>query len=118
LGAVPHYFFLDKKVTKNQVIRNASLPHRPYALQSRSNLGPGSFASCCRTGSHASGKITNARAAAQPHLFYRLSPEAARMTALDTNHDHPIFKHYIQSPLVARCWRCEKCGSKKASGEN
>ncbi|MCC8425111.1 hypothetical protein [Mucilaginibacter sp. UR6-11] len=31
----------------------------------------------------ASGKITNARAHAQSRLFYRLSPEAARMTVLD-----------------------------------
>jgi hypothetical protein len=39
--------------------------------------------SFCRLLSHkatASGKITNARAAAQSSLFYRLSPEAARMT--------------------------------------
>jgi hypothetical protein len=31
---------------------------------------------------HASGKITNAFAAAQSHLFYLISPEAARMTVL------------------------------------
>jgi hypothetical protein len=34
---------------------------------------------------NASGKITNARAAAQPILFYRLSPEAARLTILGQN---------------------------------
>jgi hypothetical protein len=31
----------------------------------------------------ASGKITNALATTQAHLFYRLSPEAARLTAED-----------------------------------
>jgi hypothetical protein len=35
LGAEPYYFFLDEKVTKNQVTRDASLPHTPYALQIR-----------------------------------------------------------------------------------
>jgi hypothetical protein len=30
---------LDQKVTKNQVSRKASLPHRAFALQVRQNLG-------------------------------------------------------------------------------
>jgi hypothetical protein len=33
----------------------------------------------------ASGKITNAFAAAPPHLFYLISPEAARLTVLGTD---------------------------------
>ena len=33
----------------------------------------------------ASGKITNAFAAARPNLFYLLSPEAARLTVLGPN---------------------------------
>jgi hypothetical protein len=41
LGAEPHYFLLDQKVTKNQVTRDASLPHKAFALQSRQNQGPG-----------------------------------------------------------------------------
>ncbi|WP_429383115.1 hypothetical protein [Mucilaginibacter sp. UYCu711] len=35
----------------------------------------------------ASGKITNAFAAAQPSLFYLLSPEAARMTVSSKNNN-------------------------------
>jgi len=34
-----YYFFLDKKVTKNQVSKEASLPHGAFALQIRQNLG-------------------------------------------------------------------------------
>jgi hypothetical protein len=35
----------------------------------------------------APGKITNAFATAQPHLFYLISPEAARLTVLGINRD-------------------------------
>jgi hypothetical protein len=34
-----YYFCLDTKETKNQVIRNASLPHKAIAPQIRQNLG-------------------------------------------------------------------------------
>jgi len=33
LAAEAHYFFLDEKVTKDQVSRYASLPHLAFALQ-------------------------------------------------------------------------------------
>jgi hypothetical protein len=39
----------------------------------------------------ASGKITNAFAATQPHLFYLISPEAARMTVLGTNQKNTLY---------------------------
>ncbi|MFD0748759.1 hypothetical protein ACFQZS_01310 [Mucilaginibacter calamicampi] len=35
----PLFFFLDKKEPKNQVSREASLPHRAFALQIRKNHG-------------------------------------------------------------------------------
>jgi hypothetical protein len=38
---------------------------------------------------YASGKITNALAAAQSNLFYRISPKAARLTALSINKIFP-----------------------------
>jgi hypothetical protein len=34
-----YYFFLDKKVAKNQVSKEASLSHKAFALQIRQNLG-------------------------------------------------------------------------------
>jgi hypothetical protein len=37
-------FVLIQKVAKNQVIRNASLPHKAFALQIRQNLGWNLFA--------------------------------------------------------------------------
>jgi hypothetical protein len=52
--------------------------------------------SFCRLLSHrapASGKITNVFTAARPCLFYLISPEAARMTALSIE---PIFLSYEQ----------------------
>jgi hypothetical protein len=42
--------------------------------------GPVLLPPFCRTVATASGKITNALAAAPPNLFYRLSPKAARLT--------------------------------------
>ncbi|WP_091375472.1 hypothetical protein [Mucilaginibacter mallensis] len=39
IGAEPYFFCLDTKETKNQVSRNASLPHKAFALQTRQNLG-------------------------------------------------------------------------------
>jgi hypothetical protein len=69
LGAEPHYFLLDQKVTKNQVRRNASFaaqghcPAKPVKTRARS---------FCRLFSHkatASGKITNALADAQALRF-------------------------------------------------
>ncbi|WP_299515642.1 hypothetical protein [Mucilaginibacter sp.] len=44
LAAKAHYFFLDEKVTKNQVSKEASLPHKAFALQIRKNLGLHNFA--------------------------------------------------------------------------
>jgi hypothetical protein len=35
MTAEAFYFFLDEKVTKNQVSQNASLPHVAFALQNR-----------------------------------------------------------------------------------
>nr|MBB6141543.1 hypothetical protein [Mucilaginibacter sp. X5P1] len=39
IAAKAYFFCLDTKETKNQVSRNASLPHRATALQIRQNLG-------------------------------------------------------------------------------
>jgi hypothetical protein len=39
LAAEAFYFFLDKKVTKNQVNRKASLPHLAFTLQIKQNHG-------------------------------------------------------------------------------
>jgi len=50
------YFLLDQKVTKNQVSRNASLPHRAFSLQIRQNLGPHDFAPLFAPAAHASAK--------------------------------------------------------------
>jgi hypothetical protein len=33
MAAEAFYFLLDQKVTKNQVSKEASLPHRAFALQ-------------------------------------------------------------------------------------
>jgi hypothetical protein len=41
IAAKAYFFCLDTKETKNQVRRNASLPHEAIALQIRQNLG------CC-----------------------------------------------------------------------
>jgi hypothetical protein len=41
IAAKAYFFCLDTKETINQVSRNASLPHRAIALQTRQNLG------CC-----------------------------------------------------------------------
>jgi hypothetical protein len=35
MAADAFYFFLDEKVTKNQVSQNASVPHKAFALQIR-----------------------------------------------------------------------------------
>jgi hypothetical protein len=39
IAAKAYFFCLDTKETKNQVSRNASLPHKAIALQIRQNLG-------------------------------------------------------------------------------
>jgi len=39
IAAKAYFFCLDTKETKNQVSRNASLPHMANALQIRQNLG-------------------------------------------------------------------------------
>jgi hypothetical protein len=39
LAAEAHYFFLDEKVTKNQVTRDASLPHMPLPGRSAKTTG-------------------------------------------------------------------------------
>ncbi|SDT26323.1 hypothetical protein SAMN05216490_2892 [Mucilaginibacter mallensis] len=39
IAARAYFFCLDTKETKNQVSRNASLPHKAIALQIRQNLG-------------------------------------------------------------------------------
>ncbi|NNU34556.1 hypothetical protein HK413_11450 [Mucilaginibacter sp. S1162] len=74
------YFFLDEKVTKK-----SSHPGGFSAAQALCAAKPAkprarSFCRPLSRRARASGKITNARTAAQAHLFYRLSPEAARMT--------------------------------------
>jgi hypothetical protein len=87
LAAEAHYFFLDEKVTKNQVIRDASAAQ---ALCAANQIKP-KARSFCRLLSHkaiASGKITNAFAAAQAYLFYLISPEAARLTVLAMKQDY------------------------------
>jgi hypothetical protein len=39
IAAKAYFFCLDTKETKNQVSRNASLPHKAIPLQIRQNLG-------------------------------------------------------------------------------
>jgi hypothetical protein len=76
-------FFSLMKRTKNQVIREASLPHGALCpCKASKTEGPVLLPPLSHPQVHASGKITNALTAARPHLFYRLSPEAARLTVL------------------------------------
>jgi hypothetical protein len=44
LGAEPHYFFLDEKVTKNQVSKEASLRSRPLPGKTDKTTGCNIFA--------------------------------------------------------------------------
>ncbi|MCC8424116.1 hypothetical protein [Mucilaginibacter sp. UR6-11] len=72
-------FFSLMKRTKNQVRRDASLPH--LALCAANQIKPKARSFCRRLPQAlASGKITNAFAGTQPCLFYLISPEAARLT--------------------------------------
>ncbi|MES2376840.1 MAG: hypothetical protein V4553_09690 [Bacteroidota bacterium] len=71
-----------KKVTKKSSHTGGFLAARALCAAKPVKPRARSF---CRLFPHmatASGKITNARAAARPTLFYRLSSEAARMTVL------------------------------------
>ena len=85
MAAEAFYFLLDQKVTKNQVILDASLPHLALCAANKVKPKARSFLPLVVAQAIASGKITNAFAAAQPTLFYLISPEAARMTVFDTN---------------------------------
>jgi hypothetical protein len=61
----------------------------------------------------ASGKITNARAAARPILFYHLSPEAARLTILARRQEYSCFKHLYVISNVSRMLVLCKASAKK-----
>jgi hypothetical protein len=71
--------FLDEK---NQKSSHPGCFFAAQALCAANQLKPKARFFCLLLSrkAHASGKITNAFAAAQSHLFYLISPEAARMT--------------------------------------
>ena len=84
LAAEAHYFFLDKKVTKNQVSRNASLPHMAFTPANQAKPGLQNLA---LLRSHIA-RLRKFRYALQPHrppLFCLISPEAARLTGKHKN---------------------------------
>jgi hypothetical protein len=73
-------FVLIQKVAKNQVSRNASLPHWAFALQIRQNLGCNLFTLASPLIAHASVKICYALPHTRPPSFCLISPEALLLT--------------------------------------
>ncbi|WP_183579544.1 hypothetical protein HDF18_24860 [Mucilaginibacter sp. X5P1] len=68
-------FVLIQKVAKNQVIRNASLPHKASALQIRQNLSWNLFAAIVRTLAYALQKFPMPCHAQGHHRFARFHPK-------------------------------------------
>jgi hypothetical protein len=80
LGAEPHYFFLDEKVTKNQVSKEASLRSGPLPGSSGKTSGCKIFAPLRPLFPLASAKNCYAPPSAQGYQFYLPSPEAFLLT--------------------------------------
>jgi hypothetical protein len=80
LAAEAHYFFLDEKATKNQVSRDAPLPHGALPCKSGKTTGY-VLLPCCRSlNVLTSAKSLMPFSIAQSHQFYLLSPEAFLLT--------------------------------------
>jgi hypothetical protein len=73
------FFFLIKR-SKNQVRKNASLPHNASPCRAHKNHGPGPFAPICRTSPALQAKLPMPFAIAQAISFYLPSPEAFFLT--------------------------------------
>jgi hypothetical protein len=71
---------LDQKVTKNQVSKKASLPHKAFALQTRQNHGLESFALLTFAPTPRFSKISYAPATHKATSFCPFSPEAVLPT--------------------------------------
>jgi hypothetical protein len=73
---------LDQKVTKNQVSRKASLPHKAFARQITQNLGPDDFALRLKADTRHPGfsKILMPLQPHNPTSFCLISPEAVLLT--------------------------------------
>jgi len=79
IAAKAYFFCLDTKETKNQVTKNASLPHKA-SLQIRQNLGWNLFAAILRARADALQKFPMPCHYMRPPLFYLISPEAVLLT--------------------------------------
>jgi hypothetical protein len=84
LGAEPHYFFLDEKVTKNQVSKEASLRSWPLPGKFNRITGCNIFAPLRSLLPHASAKSCYAFPARKANLFCCISPEAFLLTLCTT----------------------------------
>jgi hypothetical protein len=81
IAAKAYFFCLDTKETKNQVSRNASLPHEATALQIRQNLGCCLFTPLRMLIAHASVKSRYALPLlTKPPSFCLISSEAVLLT--------------------------------------
>jgi hypothetical protein len=81
MAAEAFYFLLDQKVTKNQVSREASLPHLAFAPQMRQNQVRKSFAHSLR--SHIPPASAKLAFPLQPHKATIVLPDFARSCSAD-----------------------------------
>jgi hypothetical protein len=113
LGAEPHYFFLDEKVTKNQVSKEASLRTRPLPCKTDKTTGCIILPQPLQPTLMA--KRRYALSAARPNLFYQFSPEAFLLTLFSytntSNNNDGGFWGLEKSYLV------DKAVRRAASGE-
>jgi hypothetical protein len=89
----PCHFFLDEKVTKKSSHTGCFFAAQALCAAKPVKPRARSFCRLLSRKATASGKITNARATTQPNLFYRLSPEAARLTVFGQNQHFVIMNN-------------------------